>query len=157
MIAFEKQINHFIQIKIDGNNIIDRIYAKHMPVPFLSVLIDDCIANGKDYNDGGARYNTSYIQGVGLGSITDELTAIKNHVFDKNTISMEGLLEALKKNFKDFEEFRRILVDETPKYGNDDDYADDVMRLVFEIYYNAVDGKPTARGGFHRVNLLPTT
>ncbi|MCD4729630.1 MAG: formate C-acetyltransferase/glycerol dehydratase family glycyl radical enzyme, partial [Bacteroidales bacterium] len=157
MLAFEKQINHFIQIKINGNNIIDRIYAKHMPVPFLSVLIDDCIANGKDYNDGGARYNTSYIQGVGLGSITDELTALKYHVFDKKTISMKGMLEALGKDFETYEELRRLLVDDTPKYGNDEDYADDIMREVFEIYYKAVDGKPTARGGFHRVNLLPTT
>ncbi len=157
MIAFEKQINHFIQIKINGNNIIDRIYARHMPVPFLSILIDDCIANGKDYNDGGARYNTSYIQGVGLGSITDELTALKYHVFDKKTISMKGMLEALGEDFETYEEFRRLLVDETPKYGNDEDYADDIMREVFEIYYKAVDGKPTARGGFHRVNLLPTT
>ena len=157
MIAFEKQINHFIQIKIKGNNIIDRIYAKHMPVPFLSLLIDDCITNGKDYNDGGARYNTSYIQGVGLGSITDELIAIKKHIFDDKTISMNGMLVALEKNFQDFEEFRKTLVDETPKYGNDDDYADDIMRQVFEIYYEAVDGKPTARGGHHGVNLLPTT
>lgn len=157
MVAFEKQINHFIEIKIRGNNIIDRIYAKQMPVPFLSLLINDCIANGKDYNDGGARYNTSYIQGVGLGSITDELTAIKKHVFDLKNISMNGLLKALKNNFDDFEEFRKVLLDETPKYGNDDDYADDIMRQVFEIYYNAVDGKPTARGGHHRVNLLPTT
>lgn len=155
--AFEKQINHFIAIKIKGNNIIDRIYAKFMPVPFLSILIDDCITNGKDYNDGGARYNTSYIQGVGLGSITDELTAIKKHVFDQQSITMKGLLEALKSNFKDFEEFRSLLVYDTPKYGNDDDYADDILRQVFEIYFKAVDGKPTARGGSHRVNLLPTT
>ena len=69
--AFEKQLRYFIDIKIRGNNVIDRIYAKYMPVPFLSLLIDDCITKGKDYHAGGARYNTSYIQGVGLGSITD--------------------------------------------------------------------------------------
>ena len=157
MEAFEKQMNHFIDIKIKGNNIIDRIFARYMPVPFLSILIDDCISNGKDYNNGGARYNTSYIQGVGLGSITDELTALKYHVYDKKTISMEGMLDALKKNFEDYEEFRKVLNDETPKYGNDDDYADDITRQVFEIYYNAIDGRPTAKGGYHRVNLLPTT
>ena len=155
--AFEKQLNHFIEIKIKGNNIIDRIYAQNMPVPFLSILIDDCIKNGKDYNDGGARYNTSYIQGVGLGSITDELTALKYHVFDKKTISMNGMLEALKNDFKDYEEFRKVLVEETPKYGNDNDYADNITRDMFEMYFKAVDGKPTARGGHHRVNLLPTT
>jgi formate C-acetyltransferase len=157
MSAFEKQMNHFLDIKIKGNNIIDRIFARYMPVPFLSILIDDCISNGKDYNNGGARYNTSYIQGVGLGSITDELAALKYHVFENRTVSMEGMLDAIKKNFKDYEEFRGLLVNETPKYGNDDDYADDITRQVFEIYYNAIDGRPTARGGNHRVNLLPTT
>ena len=157
MSAFEKQMNYFLDIKIKGNNIIDRIFARNMPVPFLSILIDDCISNGKDYNNGGARYNTSYIQGVGLGSITDELTALKYHIFDKKTISMEGMLDALKKNFEDYEEFWKVLNDETPKYGNDDDYADNITRQVFEIYYNAVDGRPTAKGGYHRVNLLPTT
>jgi formate C-acetyltransferase len=157
MDAFERQLNYFIDIKIKGNNIIDRIYARYMPVPFLSILIDDCIKKGKDYHDGGTRYNTSYIQGVGLGSITDELTALKYHVFDRKTVTMKGMLNALGKNFEDFEEFRKVLVDETPKYGNDDDYADDITRMVFEIYFNAIDGRPTARGGFHRVNLLPTT
>ncbi len=157
MRAFEKQINHFIDIKIRGNNIIDRIYAKMLPVPFLSILISDCIQSGKDYHDGGARYNSSYIQGVGMGSISDELAALKYHVFDKKTISMQGMLDALKNDFRDFEEFRKILVNETPKYGNDDDYADELTRKVFEIYFQAIDGKPTARGGQHRVNLLPTT
>ena len=157
MFAFEKQMNHFINIKIRGNNIIDRIYSKNMPVPFLSLLIDDCIKNGKDYNNGGARYNTSYIQGVGLGSITDELTSLKYHVFEKKTILMDGMLAALLNNFNDYEEFRKVLINETPKYGNDDDYADDIMKQVFEIYYNAINGKPTARGGHHRINLLPTT
>ena len=157
MIAFKKQINHFIGIKINGNNIIDRIYAKHLPVPFLSLLIDDCIKNGTDYHQGGARYNTSYIQGVGMGSITDELTAIKYHVFDEKTISMKGMLQALKYNFENYDEFRNLLLNNTPKYGNDDDYADDITRDVFEVYFQAVDGKPNARGGFHRVNLLPTT
>jgi len=157
LIAFEKQLNHFLKIKIRGNNLIDRIYAKYMPVPFLSLLIDDCIKNGKDYNDGGARYNTSYIQGVGMGSITDELSALKYHVYDKKSISMDGMLKALQNNFVDYEEFRDKLVNETPKYGNDDDYADNILRLVFEMYFAGVDGKPTARGGMHRVNLLPTT
>jgi len=155
--AFEKQLNHVIDIKINGNHIIDRTYATQLPVPFLSILIDDCIKSGRDYNDGGARYNTSYIQGVGLGSITDELTAIKYHVFDHKTISMDGMLKALKNNFQDFEEFRNILINKTPKYGNDDDYADDITFKVFEMYYTAINGRPSYRSGVHRINLLPTT
>ena len=69
-----------------GNNVIERLYATYMPAPFLSLLIDDCIARGKDYHDGGARYNTTYIQGVGLGTITDAMTAIKYHVFDREDV-----------------------------------------------------------------------
>ena len=157
MNAFSKQLKHFIDIKINGNNQIEKIFMEHMPVPFLSLLIDDCIVNGKDYNAGGARYNTSYIQGVGLGSITDSLTALKYQVFDKKTISMSGMLKALSQNFLDFEELRFELVYNTPKYGNDDDYADAQALSVFELFYDAVDGIPTARGGISRINLLPTT
>jgi len=157
MNAFSKQLKHFIDIKIIGNNQIEKIFMEHMPVPFLSLLIDDCITHGKDYNAGGARYNTSYIQGVGLGSITDSLTALKYHVFDKKTISMIGMLTALSQNFVDFGELRFELVYNTPKYGNDDDYADAQALSVFELFYNAVDGRPTARGGISRINLLPTT
>jgi pyruvate-formate lyase len=155
--AFTRQLKHFIDLKIRGNNIIERINAKYMPVPFLSLLIDDCIANGKDYNAGGARYNTSYIQGVGLGSVTDALTALKYHVFDKGTVSMEAMLEALTANFENAADLRTRLIDATPKYGNDDDYADDVMRAVFEAYFLAVNDRPNAKGGVHRINLLPTT
>jgi formate C-acetyltransferase len=155
--AFQKQLEYLIGIKIRGNNTIHRIFADHMPVPFLSTLIDDCIDNGTDYNGGGARYNTTYIQGVGLGSITDSLTAVKYHVFDRKTISMRGLLEALARDFEDYGEFRKELVFNTPKYGNDDDYADMQARTVFEMFYNAVDSMPTSIGGKHRINMLPTT
>ncbi|MCF8379048.1 MAG: glycyl radical protein [Bacteroidales bacterium] len=157
MEAFNKQLQHFLAIKINGNNIIDRIYAQYLPVPFLSLLIDDCIKTGKDYHNGGARYNTSYIQGVGMGSITDALSAIKFHVFEKSNISMQGMMDALKNNFNDYEEFHKVLLDETPKYGNDNEFADEILRQVFNMYFSAIDGKPTARGGAHRVDLLPTT
>jgi formate C-acetyltransferase len=157
MAAYTRQLRFFIDIKIQGNNIIECINARYMPVPFLSLLIDDCIAKGLDYNAGGARYNTSYIQGVGLGSITDALAAIKFHVYDKKTITLAGLLNALKADFKGHTEFHRRLVHETPKYGNDNDYADDIMQTVFEAYHGAVDGRPNTRGGVHRINLLPTT
>ena len=155
--AFQQQLDFLTAVKIRGNNIIHRIFADHMPVPFLSLLIDDCIKNGMDYNAGGARYNTTYIQGVGLGSITDSLTAIKYHVFEKKTISMKGLLKALSADFKDFEELRKELVYHTPKYGNDDDYADDQARLVFRMFFESVDSRPTSVGGKHRINMLPTT
>lgn len=155
--AYRRQVRHFADIKLEGNNIIDRLYARNMPVPFLSLMIDDCIAKGKDYLDGGPRYNTSYVQGVGLGSITDALTAIKYHVFDRQQRSMKELLDALNADFEGYGALRNDLLNHTPKYGNDDDYADDVMRQIFDIYYNAINGRPSSKGGFFRINMLPTT
>ncbi len=155
--AYEKQINYFVDIKIKGNNIIERLYAKYMPAPFLSILIDDCIEKGKDYHDGGARYNTSYIQGVGLGTMTDVLTSIKYNVFDKKYVSWKDLIDALHSNYKNHEALRQRFLNKTPKYGNDDDYADNIMKMIFETYYRAVNGRPNTKGGLHRINLLPTT
>ncbi len=155
--AFRLQLNYFIDIKIRGNNIIEQIFSRHLPVPFLSILIEDCIRKGKDYVAGGARYNTSYIQGVGLGTMTDSLAALKWHIFDKKTIPMKEMLTALKTDFMGNKPLRYDLLYKTPKYGNDDDEADDRLQEVFGIYYDAVNGKPNARGGCHRINLLPTT
>ena len=155
--AFEKQLGHFIAIKVRGNNVIDRLYARYLPVPFLSLLIDDCIANGRDYHDGGARYNTAYIQGVGLGTISDCLSAIRHHVFQRKSLTMKQLLNALKADFSGQEMTRQLLLNKTPRYGNDDDAADDLMKKVFEMYFAAVDGRPNMRGGRYRINLLPTT
>ena len=155
--AFEIQLKYFINIKIRGNNVIERLYAEYMPVPFLSIFIDDCIKNGRDYNDGGARYNTNYIQGVGLGTITDSLSALKYQIFDKKTVPMTDMLKMLQANFEGYENTRLLLVNKSPKYGNDDDYTDEIMRNVFEMYYNAINGRPNTKGGVYRINLLPTT
>ena len=156
--AFRKQLEHFLEIKMKGNRVIDRLFAEYIPVPFLSILIEDCISRQLDYNAGGARYNTSYIQGVGLGSVTDSLTAIKYHVYDKNTVSAAGFMEALKDDFQHYPEFRHELIYNTPKYGNDDDYADKRAVEVFEMFFGIVDGKPAWKpGSVFRINLLPTT
>ena len=155
--AFARQVRHFVDIKIRGNQVIEQLYAHHLPVPFLSLLIDDCIATGRDYHAGGARYNTSYIQGVGLGSITDSLSAIRHHVFNEKTVSMKELLDALGSDFDGQERLRQLLLNRTPRYGNDDDRADGIMRDVFEVYFDAIDGRPNSKGGSYRINLLPTT
>jgi len=155
--AYKKQLKHFVDIKIRGNNVIERLYAQYMPSPFLSLLIDDCIATGKDYHDGGARYNTTYIQGVGLGSLTDMVTAVKHHVFDQNNLSVEKMLTALEDDFVGHEQARQMLLNRTPKYGNDDDYSDKMMVALFEAYFDAIDGRPNTKNGTYHINLLPTT
>ena len=157
MKAFKLQVNYFVDIKIRGNNVIEKTFASCLPVPFLSLLVEDCIASGKDYNGGGARYNTSYIQGVGLGSITDMLTSIRYNIFDNKKFGWEELTKALDADFNGYEQVQYEMIYNTPKFGNDDDYADQQAVDVFEIYYDAVNGRPTSRGGVHRINMLPTT
>jgi formate C-acetyltransferase len=154
--AFRRRLRHFVDVKIRGNNVIERLFAAHMPAPFLSLLTDDCIATGRDYHDGGARYNSTYIQGVGLGTVTDALAAIQRHVYG-GSLSMGALLEALQADFVGHERLRLMLANRTPRYGNDDDRADQVMRAVFDAYFEAIDGRPNTKGGAYRINLLPTT
>ncbi|MDR3188699.1 MAG: glycyl radical protein [Prevotellaceae bacterium] len=155
--AFKRQVQHFAEIKIKGNNAIEKIFMAHMPTPFLSLIIDDCVARGMDYIQGGARYNTSYIQGVGMGTTTDSLTALKVHVYDEQSISLTDFADALVKNFEGYDDLLYRLLYKTPKYGNDDDRADDQLMDVFSIYANAVNGHTSPRGAAYRINLLPTT
>jgi len=156
-LAYKKQITHFVDIKVQGSNLIEQLYAKYMPVPFLSVITNDCISSGLDYNAGGARYNTTYLQGVGIGTITDSLAAIKYNVFDNKNFTMNELICALKDNFEGHGRIYSLVKNKTPKYGNDDDYADDIMKEVFSFYHSAVTGRKNSRGGQWRINMLPTT
>ena len=155
--SLRKQLHHFIDIKVRGNHVIERLYAQWMPAPFLSTIIDDCIKTGLDYNQGGARYNTNYIQGVGLGTITDAISAIKHLVFDHNLVTMAELAEALAEDFQGHERLRQLMLNKPPKYGNDDDHADEIMTQVFRMFHGSVDGRPNTKGGVYRINMLPTT
>jgi pyruvate formate-lyase/glycerol dehydratase family glycyl radical enzyme len=155
--AWAVQLRHFIDIKIRGNQVIEQMYARTMPAPFLSLLIDDCIKKGMDYQEGGARYNTSYIQGVGIGSLTDSFSALKKHLFEEGTFHYSEMLGLLRSDFADFEVERQTLLNKTPRYGNDDDAADDIMRACFDRFFECVDGRPNTRGGRYHIDMLPTT
>jgi len=155
--AFEAQLTHFLDIKVEGNLRIGRLYAEAMPAPFLSVLTDDCVKKGLDYHGGGARYNNTFIQAVGIGSITDCLAAIQQVVFEEGRLSLDELVEALDEDFEGREALRLRLVNKAPKYGNDDERADRWMRRVFEAAFARIDGRPDSRGGVHRLEMLPTT
>lgn len=128
----------------------------NLPVPFLSTIVDDCVKKGKDYNCGGARYNTNYIQGVGIATISDSMSAIKYNVFDKKNFTLKELMDALAVNFKGNEDIL-TMVKRAPKYGNDDDYADDIMHEVFLTFFSEFDGRPSVRGGRYIIEMLPTT
>jgi formate C-acetyltransferase len=183
--AYGRQLRHFVDVKVRGSNIIERLYATLMPAPFLSVLVSDCIRNGKDYNAGGPRYNTTYIMPVGPATAADSLSAIREHVFGGGTtsgpsdprpaspklvapltskggtsgprVSMADLLDALAADFEGHEPLRQMLFNKTPRYGNDDERADELIRAQCELVFQAIDGRRTPKGSTYHVNYLSTT
>ncbi len=155
--AFASQLRHLIDVKVRANNVIERLFATEMPAPFLSTLIDDCISNGRDYNDGGARYNSTYIMPVGPGTVADGLSAIKFHVFERRDVTMKAMIEALAADFEGQEPLRQTLWNLTPRYGNDDPYADRILASVVDLLHEMLDGRPNTRGGHYHVNYLSTT
>jgi len=155
--AFNRQLNYIVDLKIKVSNYIDRMFAKYAPAPFLSVVIEDCIKKGKDYYDGGPRYNTSYIQCTGLGTVTDSLSTLKKHVFEDKTFTMERILDAVSHNFEKEEILRQTIVNRTPFFGNDDNYADSIAVRVYNDLLKAIDGKPNIKGETYHLNMLSTT
>lgn len=151
------QGKYVVDVKVVGNNLIERLYMQYMPVPLLSVITDDCIANGKDYNAGGARYNTSYIQCVGIATITDSLAVLKQQVFEQRRFTMEDIITACDRDFDGDDALLDVVLHHTPKYGNDDDYADAILHDVDRALQATIAGRPTPKGSKTVVEFLPTT
>ncbi|MDR3254126.1 MAG: glycyl radical protein [Synergistaceae bacterium] len=156
-VAFERQLGYVVTTKIEVDNYLRARYAEFFPATFLSVVIADCVKNGKDYYAGGPRYNSDYIQCTGIGTITDSFSAIKKHVFDENRVTLAELVGACNKNWEGAEVLRLTMWNKTPFYGNDDDNADDIMRLVYESLFNAIDGRSSILGPTYHINMLSTT
>lgn len=156
--AFHAQLKYIIDLKIKVNHYIDRMYARYFPATFLSVLIDDCIKKGRDYYNGGPRYNTTYIQCTGLGTVTDSLSSLKKHVFEVKDIGMDQLLYAVSVNFEGEEVLRQRIINHTPFFGNDDEYADDIAVKVYDDMFDLIDDRPNGKpGGKYHLNMLSTT
>lgn len=155
--AYHKQMVHFVNMKLAVNNYIERMFSLYAPATFLSLFIDDCIKRGQDYYSGGARYNTTYIQCTGLGTITDCLSTLKKHVFEDKKFTMDEILDAVSQNFEGNEKMRQFIINRTPFFGNDDDYADSIAVKVYDDLVNAIEGHPNTRGGKTQLNMLSTT
>jgi formate C-acetyltransferase len=155
--AWHKQMVYFVNLKLSVNNYIERMFSLYAPATFLSLYIDDCIAKGKDYYSGGARYNTTYIQCTGLGTITDCFTTLKKHVFEDKRYTMEQMLEAVADDWKKEEPMRLYIRNHTPFFGNDEAYADDIAVRVYDDLVKAIEGRPNTRGGKTQLNMLSTT
>ena len=155
--AYHQQMVYFVNLKLAVNNYIERMFSLYAPATFLSLFIDDCIIRGRDYYSGGARYNTTYIQCTGLGTITDCLSTLKKHVFEDKKFTMEELLKAVSHNFDGQEKMRQFILNRTPFFGNDDDYADTIAVKVYDDLVKAIEGHPNTRGGKTQLNMLSTT
>ena len=155
--AWHRQMVYFVDLKLSVNNYIERMFSLYAPATFLSLYIDDCIEKGRDYYSGGARYNTTYIQCTGLGTITDSFTALKKHVFEDHKYTMDEMLEACKNNWEGEEVKRQYIRNHTPFFGNDDAYADEIAVRVYEDLVKAIEGRPNTRGGKTQLNMLSTT
>ena len=155
--AWHKQMVYFVNLKLSVNNYIERMFSLYAPATFLSLYIDDCIEKGKDYYSGGARYNTTYIQCTGLGTITDCFTTLKKHVFEEGKYTMDEILKAVAKNWEGEEKMRQYIRNHTPFFGNDDAYADTIAVRVYDDLVKAIEGRPNTRGGKTELNMLSTT
>ena len=155
--AWHQQMQYFVNLKLSVNNYIERMFSLYAPATFLSLYIDDCIEKGKDYYSGGARYNTTYIQCTGLGTITDCFTTLKKHVFEDHRYTMDEMLNACAANWEKLEVMRQYIRNHTPFFGNDDKYADDIAVRVYDDLVKAIEGRPNTRGGQTHLNMLSTT
>ena len=156
--AFHRQLKYIIDLKIRINNYIDRMYAKYAPATFLSVVMDDCIKKGRDYYNGGPRYNTTYIQCTGLATTSDSLSVLKKHVYEEKAFSMDKVLNAVARNFEGEEVLRQTIMNNTPFFGNDDDYVDSIALRVYDDLFGLIDGRSNGKkGGKYHLNMLSTT
>ena len=155
--AWHRQMVYFVNLKLSVNNYIERMFSLYAPATFLSLYIDDCIAKGRDYYAGGARYNTTYIQCTGLGTITDCFSTLRKHVFEEGRYTMDQMLDAVASDWKDSEKMRQYIRNHTPFFGNDDPYADGIAVRVYDDLVKSIEGRPNTRGGKTQLNMLSTT
>jgi len=155
--AFRKQVAYFVKHMCIGCNCLEIANQIIKPTPLLSICINGPLEQGKDVTLGSAKYNFIGVQMVGLADVADSLAAIDKLVFKEKKITMEELLEALKTSFKDREDLRQMLLNEAPKYGNDDDEADKFARIVAQIYSEEVMKHRNVRGGVFIPGAYPMT
>jgi formate C-acetyltransferase len=155
--AFRRQLAYAIELKTVYDGIARQAYAEFCPVPFTSLLISDCLQNGRDYHDGGARYNLPLICGVGTGTMADSLAAVKQLVYDDGELSLEELVAALRADFAGHERLRHMLLNRAPKWGTGDDRVDALAHDVVQMFCDELETHRNADGVPYAANMIPTT
>jgi formate C-acetyltransferase len=152
--AYKLQVRHFTERMTEAMRVLDRAIAELVPAPFASSLIDGCLESGKDVTRGGARYNFTGVQLMGLANVADSLAAAKKLVFDEGEVTAPELAEALANDFSNREPLRQMLLRRAPKYGNDDDYVDMIAAEVVEQFGGELDKYENFRGGKYQMGIF---
>ncbi|HWR41850.1 glycyl radical protein [Sporomusa sp.] len=157
MDAYRTQIEYFVKLLVISNNCCDIAHGSICPLPLLSSMVQDCVVKGKSLQEGGAHYNFTGPQGVGVANVGDALVALKKLVYAEEVISRTTLADALNKNWTGYENERQVMLNQAPKFGNDDDAADELARLAARIYCEEVEKYTNPRGGQFQAGLYPVS
>jgi formate C-acetyltransferase len=155
--AFRQQIEHGVAMKTFYDGIARQAYAEFCPVPFTSLLVSDCMEKGLDYHEGGAHYNLPVMCGVGTGTMADSLAAIRKLVYDEQVITLNELVAALNANFLGYERLRQMMLNRAPKWGNGDDYVDELAHQVVDLFADELEKHRNEQGVCYAANMIPTT
>lgn len=145
--AYKKQVSHFAREMTEAMSFLDAAIAERVPSPFASSLIDGCREKGVDVTGGGAKYNSTGVQLMGLANVADSLAAVKKLVFDERELTGAELAQAMANDFSGCEPVRQMALKRAPKYGNDEDYVDDIAREVVAHFADELAEYKNFRGG----------
>ena len=151
--AFRAQIDFFIKRMIKACEVVEKCHQSHLPSPFLSCVVDDCIFNGNDVTAGGAKYNLSGIQAIQVANIADSLAVIKKFVYDDRVISKKNMLDALRNNYSGSESFRQLCINRVPKFGNDIEWVDELGAKWITYFAGKLKQYTNFRGGKYHMGL----
>lgn len=146
----EEKVDRYVKLVVEGSNIVDIGHREYAPVPLLSCFIDNCIEKGEDITYGGAKYNFSGVQGIGIANLSDSLYSLKKSVFEEKRISFKKLVNALNNNFQgeEYEKLRLRLINKYDKYGNDNDEVDYLSSDILRHFEIAIEKYENPRSGF---------
>lgn len=151
--AFSSQIDHFVEKMLDACAVVEKAHQSHLPSPFLSSVVENCLKSGKDITMGGAKYNYSGVQAIQVANVADSLAVLKNLVFGSGKFSRREMLEALRQNFAGFEELRYYCINMVPKYGNDVQETDMIGSKWVEYFSEKLKHRTNFRGGRYQMGL----
>ena len=153
-IAFEKQLRSMLLKFIEFYDFTDSIRARFEPTPYLSVMVVGCAESGRDVTNAGPEHNYVTVEGVAFATAADSLTAVRKLVYEDRAVSMAEMIKAIEDNYEGHEKLRQTLINKAPKYGNDDDYADEVARYLSRFWTEEVFKHKTPTGRRYRGGYL---